>query len=114
MKNSYPDEITKLDVVLALLDKTGKTEAQTAVHALSVRLPAFDYANVEAMAQHSGLSRNKIICQLLDLALTEVWNALDEENGNAINKLRMKIYQDLVGEDFSGMNALPQAEPGEV
>lgn len=114
MQNSYPDEITKLDLVLALLQKTGKSEGHTAVHALSVRIPTFDYANIEAMAQHSGLSRNKIVCQLLDLALSEVWKGLDEENGKAINDLRMKIYMDMVGPHMEGIATLPQAEAGEV
>lgn len=109
-----PEEITKLDMVVALLEKTGKSEASTSVHPISVRIPTFDYANIEAMAQHSGLSRNKIICQLLDLALSEVWTALDEENGEAINKLRMKIYMEMVGPHLEGIENLPQAEKGEV
>lgn len=109
----YPDDITKLDMVLALIQKTGKSEAYTPVHAISVRIPTFDYANIEAMAQHSGLSRNKIICQLLDLALTEVWGGLDEENAQIINELRMRIYTEMVGPG-NEVTKLPQAEEGEV
>lgn len=112
--NHYPEDLTKLDMVLALLQKTGKSESQTAVQALSIRIPVFDYANIEAMAVHSGLSRNKIICQLIDLALTEVWRGLDDENSKAINELRFKIYRDLTGEHMEGITSLPQAEAGEV
>jgi hypothetical protein len=114
MQNAYPEDLTKLDLLLALLERTAKSEKHTSVHALSVRIPTFDYANIEAMAQHSGLSRNKIICQLLEFALSEVWKGLDEENGQAINKIRFQIYNDLVAGQLRGDSTLPQAEPGEV
>jgi hypothetical protein len=103
-------EVTKLDVLVSLLEKTGTSETQTSVHALSVRLPTFDFATIEAMAQHSGHSRNKIICQLIQVALSEVWSALDKGNADAINELRGKIYYGLVGEPTEES----QAQPGEV
>jgi hypothetical protein len=114
------DEVTNLDVLVSLLEKTGSSETQTSVHALSVRLPTFDFATIEAMAEHSGHSRNKIICQLITVALSEVWSALDEENGRAINNLRMNIYQKLIGGEIGNpekpydLAKLPQAEKGEV
>jgi hypothetical protein len=113
-ENHYPNEITKLDLLLVLLEKRGNSEMMTSLHPISVRIPIFDYANIEAMAQHSGCSRNKIIIQLIEFALAEVWSGLDEENADEINKLRMSIYENMTREHLAGGASLPQVEPGEA
>lgn len=112
-QNYYHDELTKLDLLLALLEKNGTSETMTSVHPISVRIPTFDYANIEAMAQHSGVSRNKIIVQLIEFALSEVWAGLNEENASAINKLRVSIYENMTRDHLAGDASLPQAHKGE-
>lgn len=118
-QNHYP-EVSKIDMLICLLQKTGTSETQTSVHATSVRLPTFDYANVEALAQHSGCSRNKIFCELISLALSEVWSGLDDENSSVINDLRNKIHHEMIGsstgangEWLHNLGKLPQSEKGE-
>jgi len=95
-------------MLVGLLEKHATSETQTSVNALSVRLPTLAFCDIEAMAQHSGISRNKVVCELIEFALSEVWNSLDEENERAINAIRYTMYKKLTGEP------LPQAEPGEV
>lgn len=100
---------TKLDLVLSILQKTGTTETYSSVHAQSVRMPTITFASIEALAAYSGHSKNKVICQLLEVALEEVWGALDKKNLKEISKLRSQILAELVAKE----SELAQAEPGE-
>lgn len=113
-QNHYPNDLTKLDLLLSLIEKRGSSEMSTSVQPISVRIPTFDYANIEAMAQHSGCSRNKIIVKLIELALVEVWSGLDEQNAAEINNLRMLIWQNMTSNHLAGGSSLAQAEPGEA
>ena len=109
MNDHYSGEApTNLDMLISLLQKTGTTETHTSVHAMSVRIPTIEYATIQALARHSGHSQNKIFCQLLAVALEEVWAGLDEKNGEAIGKIRSEILQELIGE-----GRLQQAEAEE-
>lgn len=107
------EEPTRLDMILSLLQKTGTSESIGSVHAVSVRLPTVDFSTIEALAAHSGHSRNKIICQLLSFALSAVWDGLDAENQDAVQAIRSKILGQLVG-SFDNPAKLPQAEKGEI
>lgn len=103
------EQPTRLDVLLALLQKNGTAESIGSVHALSVRVPTMDFAMIEALAAHSGLSRNKIVCHLLAVALSEVWSGLDLESQAAVQKLNSVIARQLILSLDLG-----QADKGEI
>jgi hypothetical protein len=105
---------TPLRILVSQLQKNGsRSDKTTSVHALSLRIPTYDYATIEAIAQHSGVSRNKIVGQLIELALTEVFAALDNETSSALNDLRHQIYAKML-EPLSSGEQLPQSQQGEL
>lgn len=106
-------EPTKMEMVVGLLSKTASSETNTSVHALSVRIPTIQYAAIEAMAQYSGISRNKVICELLDLAITNVLQEMESEHAEGIEALRAKLLMELVMDGQGNFARLAQADKGE-
>lgn len=107
---SYTEQPTKLEMALSLFQRTGTSEGMGSVQAFSVRIPTLEYASIEALAKHSGLSRNKVIVELLQVALDEVWQGLDEDNRMELVKIRAGFLQTVLnaGQDFD------QAKQGEI
>lgn len=101
------ESITRLDHVLGILEKRASSEFHGAMHPISVRLPIVTAATVDAFAKHSGHSKNRILIELLELAIEEVTSQISDEDGACISKLRSKILQDLVG-TAEHPNQLPQ------
>lgn len=92
------EEPSRLDVLIAQVQKTAKSDYVGAVHALSVRLPTFVYGTVEALCKHSGMSRNKMIVQLLEVALEEVFDRLPEGDLQELCELRNDCIVALIGQ----------------
>lgn len=82
------EEITRLDMLLDLLQKTGTSEAVGSVHPISVRVPTIEFATIHALSKHSGLSVNKVVIKLLSVSLHDVWNGLTEENRKLVADIR--------------------------
>jgi len=93
---SYTEMPSKLDMALALFQRTGTSEGVGSVHALSVRIPTIEYASIEALAKHSGLSRNKVIVELLGVALDEVWQGLNEDDRHDLVRVRSDVLETLL------------------
>jgi hypothetical protein len=85
---SYDEMPTRLEMAISLFTKTGTSEAMGSVNAISVRIPSIEYVTIEALAQYSGLSRNKVIVQLLEVALDEVFQGLKPEQRAEVFKIR--------------------------
>ena len=107
--NFGTDEPTKLDMLIAQIQKTGTSETAGSVHALSVRLPTFVYGSVEALSKYSGMSRNKMIVQLLEVAMEEVFSNLPQGDLEQVCDLRSQCILELI--DSTDTHA--QAEKGE-
>lgn len=91
------ESITRLDHVLGMLEKRASSEFHGAMHPISVRMPIIAAATIDAFAKHSGHSKNRIIIELLELAIEEVTSQISEEDGERITKLRSKILREMVG-----------------
>lgn len=91
------ESITRLDHVLGMLEKRASTEFHGAMHPISVRLPIITAATIDAFAKHSGHSKNRIIIELLELAIEEVTSQIGDEDGENITRLRARILGDMVG-----------------
>lgn len=105
----YDEPPTKLEMLVSLVSRTAKSEAVGSVHPISVRVPTIPFATIQAVAQHSGMSMNKVIVQLLDVGLDELWSGLEQEECDQISTLRSAILQDLVQRGKAD-----QASEGEV
>lgn len=96
---SYDEMPSRLEMAIALFTKTATSEGMGSVNALSVRIPTIEYTTIEALAEFSGLSRNKVIVQLLEVALDEVFQGMKDEDRARLFQLRSKYLMKLAGAD---------------
>lgn len=89
---SYQEMPSRLEMAISLFTRNAKSEGNAVVHARSVRLPTIENVTIEALAKYSGLSVNKVIVQLLEVALDEVFQGFDEKERAEIFKIRGQIY----------------------
>lgn len=108
----YDEPPTKLESLVGQLAKTMTAETIGSVHAISVRVPTIPYTTIQALSHHSGLSMNKLIVSLIDVALDEVWQQLSEEDQQRISELRSGYIKNVLVDAQLKMPA--QAEKGEV
>jgi len=106
----YDEPPTKLELLVDLVGKTGTSETIGSVHPLSVRIPTIPYTTIQAISYHSGMSMNKTICQLLDVALDELWQQLPEEDRNRIAELRSGYVSNIM----AAADKVAQADTGEA
>jgi hypothetical protein len=92
-QQSYSEMPSKLEMAIGLFQKLGTSEGMGSVHPISVRIPTIEYASIQAMSKHAGISVNKVIVELLQVALDEVWQGLNDENRRNL----VAIRADLVG-----------------
>ena len=104
----YDEPPTKMEALVGQLQKTMTAESIGGVHAISVRMPTIPFTTIQALSNHSGMSMNKLIVSLIDVALDEVWQQLSEEDQERISELRSG-YIGLVMQ-----SSIPQAEKGEI
>ncbi len=96
VEQSYTAQPTKLEMAISLFQKLGTSEGVGSVHPVSVRIPTIEFASVQAMAKHSGLSLNKVFVELLQVALDEVWQGLDDDNRMALTQIRSEVLGKLL------------------
>ena len=87
------NEPTKLQMLLLLLRSPGAPESEPAGVPLTVHLPPEIFARIDALSQHGGQSRNKVIAELIDVALADVARELNEEDRKAIDLLQREFSQ---------------------
>jgi hypothetical protein len=106
--NFYSEPPSRLEMAIALFSKQATSDGVGSVHSVSVRIPTIEYYSIEALAKHSSLSRNKVIVQLLELALDEVWQGMDDENREAVTRIRSEMIGEL--RDADGNFVFPGSE----
>lgn len=93
-----PKEPTKLQMFVAEIQKTGSSEYRGAVHSVTVRIPSFDFCTIEALSRAGGMPRNKVIVNLLESAIQEMWGELSPEMHETVSLLQGTILQDLAAD----------------
>jgi hypothetical protein len=111
---SYDEMPSRLEMAIALFTKTGTSDGMGSVNAISVRIPSIEYVTIEALAQFSGLSRNKVIVQLLEVALDEVFQGFTAEQRAEVFKLRGDIMRKNMDEDGYPNFGGETAKEGEI
>lgn len=107
-------EPTKLEIFLAEIQKTGTSESFGSVHSVTVRLPSVEFATIEALCRTSGLARNKVIVNLIQVALDEMWQGVNPEMRDVIASLQGIVLRDLVQDDEGNVKVLENAKQGEI
>lgn len=106
---SYDEMPSRLEMAVDLFTNKASSETIGAVRAYSIRVPLIEDATIKALHVYSGQTQNKVIVQLLQVALDEVFQTMPEADRDSIFKLRAGILGQTVHEVDQ-----PQAEKGEM
>ena len=94
MNHSEIDIPSKVAHVGAMLEKLGTSKFSSLARATNFRCPEHLLAEVDAMAEMAGKSRNSMTVYLVEAAIEEVRATLDEETVYSLNKATsMRIAQ---------------------
>ena len=108
------NETTRLEMFLAEIQKTGTSETVTSVHSVTVRLGSIEFSTIEALCRTSGLARNKVIVNLIQVAIEEMWKGLDPDMHNVIAGLQGIVLRELTHDEDGNLKALENAKQGEM
>lgn len=75
-----------LDLLVSELKHTGRVQYVGAMFAVPTRLQAHLYGMVEALTNHTGTSRNKVMNQLVEIGIQATLDALPEELVNQLHE----------------------------
>jgi len=89
------EEITRADILMAQLQNEGKSGFSGVVKGITCRLPVHQYSAIEAFSRHTGMSKNKLIVELLEVAVHDAIIALDGKNRKAFNKLQSQVLTEM-------------------
>ena len=106
---SYDEMPSRLEMAVDLFTNKASSETIGAVRAYSIRVPLIEDATIKALHVYSGQTQNKVIVQLLQVALDEVFQTMPEADRDSIFKLRASI----LGQTAHEVDQ-PQAEKGEM
>jgi hypothetical protein len=111
---SYDDPPSRLEMAVAMFTNTATSESVGSVHPRSVRIPSMENYTIEALAQYSGMSVNKVIIQLLQVALEEVFKSMSEADRAPIEQLRGKLFAEFAFDATEKGRKYEQAGKGEI
>lgn len=94
------EEITKADILMAQLQNQGKSVSAGLFKGITCRLPVHQYSAIDAFSRHTGMSKNKIIVELLEVAVHDAITALDTKNRRAFNKLQSQVLMEMEAEGY--------------
>lgn len=106
---SYDEMPSRLEMAVDLFTNKATSDTIGAVRAYSIRVPLVEDATIKALHVYSGQTQNKVIVQLLQVALDEVFQTMSEADRDSIFKLRASF----LGESVLEVEQ-PQAEKGEM
>lgn len=89
------NEPSKLQILLLLLKSPSRTtsDQHSVLVKLNLAVPVF--TRIDALSQHAGQDRNTVIAELINVALAELDNELNQEDREAIDALQREIAQAL-------------------
>lgn len=109
------DASKKLEMFLSEIKKTGTSESAGSVHSVTVRLPTSDFSSIEGLARFSGMARNKVIVNLLQVGIEQVLNGLDQETKNSVFDHAKAVIHDLYHDEKGNLTKnLEQSKRGEI
>jgi hypothetical protein len=112
--DSYNEMPTRLEMAIGMFTRTATSDAQGSVHARSVRIPTIENLTIDALAKYSGLSANKVICQLLEVALDEVFQGFTDEQRQEVFDIRRQMLKALPQKDGFPVLGGDDAAKGEI
>jgi len=95
-KQNHLELPSALTLLLHELGHTGSSRYIGAVLPVSVRLELGLYAMVDVLTQRAGTSRNKVMNQLVEVAIDTVLNELPEQTAMEIRQEQGKVLIELL------------------
>lgn len=86
--------IKAADHAAAIVERRGKTEYVGATKLITIRIPMPLAVHLQAMAKKSGKSRNATIATLLEVALEEVRERLDDATIQQLEVIEQELWSD--------------------
>lgn len=90
------DEITDLEFLVGLVEKTARMDIAQAEKSFTVRLALNTAAQIDAMAQHSGQTRNLLCAEFLEFAVSEVSAKLSPKARKEIRGIQARLLDEYV------------------
>jgi hypothetical protein len=103
----------KLKRFVSEIEKTDIPTPVTDMESLTVRLPVHDMAYIQGLAKLSGITRNKIISNLVDISLRQVLETLSSENRETVDQFFHAYMSDYDPVEHSIQEHLRQVEDAE-
>ena len=89
---SYDSEpLTPLDILVGMVSKTANEDNVGWLQSFSVRCPMTEACLLDALAAHSGHSRNKIAIQLIKAGLDSLWQQLPDSERKQISAIQSRL-----------------------
>ena len=80
-----------LDLLVSIVSKQGSFESYGWIQTVSVRMPGHMACTFDAIAEYSGVSRNKVVVQALEVALNQLMVRLSADDRKRIEEQRSLI-----------------------
>lgn len=100
--------VTPLDLLINELRHTGSVHGSSAVFAVHTRLELDTYAMIEALTAQAGVSRNKIMNQVVAVGLATTLQALPDDMVAELKASASKILFSVVKDDSKSIEVLSQ------
>lgn len=78
------DDPSPLELLVSQLNHSGKSQYVGMLFPVPTRLKADSYGMLEALTHHAGISRNKMVNQLLDVGIAATLESLPEDLAQAL------------------------------
>ena len=92
------EKISKAEMLASVLSGTGESFFASAARPVLLRLPEHQLAQVDAMAKLSKKSRNAICIDLIDAAIEQVRESLDDSFLSTLDETTFREYAAITAE----------------
>lgn len=91
INNSYNEDYDPIDLFASIVSKQGSFDNVGWVQTVSVRMPGDMVCTFDALAEHSGVSRNKLLVIALEVAIKQLMERLSDTDREKIDALHSAI-----------------------
>lgn len=91
MHAPHDNEPSKLQLLVLLLKSSNATVSEHLGFPVTVHVAPAVFSRIDALSQHSGQTRNKVITELIDVALAELEKELSDDDRYAIDLLQLEF-----------------------
>lgn len=107
---SFEMDHDPLELLVSMVSKQGSFESYGWIQTVSVRMPGHMACTFDAIAEYSGVSRNKVVVQALEVALNQLMVRLSADDRKRIEEQRSLILGKRVQAMTEGVELLETSD----